>query len=139
MESVITFVAGRSQGNPGPAGVGIYITETDGKLVHEAKQAIGNANENFAAYYAVMVALDNLKQIFGDITRDINFELRLDNEFVKKQLNSEIEIKEPGLVPMFIEFHNNRVASFPNITLTLVPKDENIAADKLANDAVSGK
>ena len=139
MESIITHVAGRSQGNPGPAGVGIYITETDGKLVHEAKQAIGNANENFAAYYAVMAALDNLKQIFGDITRDINFELRLDNEFVKKQLNSEIEIKEPGLVPMFIEFHNNLVASFPNITLTFVSQTENKAADKLANEAVSGK
>lgn len=139
MESIITYVAGRSEGNPGPAGVGIYIIEADGKLVQEAKQAIGNANEDFAAYYAVMVALDNLKQIFGEETTKMHFELRLDNELVKKQLNAEVEINNPGSVPMFIDIHNKRVASFPNITLTLVQPEQNKEADTLATKAASGK
>jgi ribonuclease HI len=139
MESIITYVAGRSEGNPGPAGVGIYITEVDGKLVHEAKQAIGNANEDFAAYYAVIGALDTLKEIFGDATPKMHFELRLDNELTKKQLNSEVEITNPGSVPMFIDIHNRRVVSFPNITLTLIQKEQNKEADKLATEAASGK
>jgi len=139
MESIITFVAGRSQADPGPAGIGIYVTEADGKSIHQVKQAIGNARGDFATYYAVMVALAELKQIFGDLTKDIHFELRLDNEFVKKQLNSETEIKEPGLVPMFVEIHNNRVASFPHISLVVVPAAKNKEAESLALEASVGK
>lgn len=139
MESIITYVAGRSQGSPGPAGVGIYITEVDGKLVQEAKQAIGNANEDFASYYAVMVALDTLKEIFGEETTKMHFELRLDNELVKKQLNAEVEINNPGSVPMFIDIHNKRVGSFPNITLTFVQPEQNKEAGKLATEAANGK
>lgn len=139
MESVITFVAGRSQGNPGPAGIGVYVTEADGRLVHEVKQAIGNARGDFATYYAVMVALTELKQVFGDLTPDINFELRLDNELVKKQLNGEHPINEPGLVPMFIEIHNKRVSDFPNITFALVSPGENKKADSLASEAADAK
>jgi ribonuclease HI len=139
MESIITFVAGRSHGNPGLAGVGIYITEGDGRLVHQVKQLIGNAKEDFASYCAVALALTELKLVFGDLTRDIHFELRLDNEFVKKHLNYELVITEPGLVPMFIEIHNQRVTNFPDITFTLISPQDNKNADCLAKEAVGGK
>lgn len=137
METIITYAAGRASGNPGPAALGIYITEANGTLIQEVAQAIGNARADFASYYAVMVALETLKQIYGEATSGMHFELRLDNEFVLKQLNSEAEIKEPGLVPMFIEIHNKRVTGFPNLTFTLVSEEENTEAIRLANEALA--
>ena len=139
METIITYAAGRANGNPGLAALGIYITDANGTLVQEVAQAIGNARADFAAYYAVMVALETLKQIYGEVTNKMNFELRLDNDFVLKQLNSESEIKEPGLVPMFIEIHNMRVSSFPNVILTHVPREKNKEADRLVNEALDGE
>ncbi len=138
METIITFTDGGARGNPGPAGVGVYITK-DGQVVREVKQAIGNATNNFAEYYAVMLALQTLKQIYGKDTKNKQFEIRLDSELVKKQLNAEYQIKEPGLVPMFIEIHNLRVSSFPNIVFTHIPRELNKEADRLANEAMDGK
>lgn len=139
MEKIITFTDGGARGNPGPSGVGVYITKEDGQLVREVKQAIGNATNNFAEYYAVMLALQTLKQIYGKATKTTQFEMRLDSELVKKQLNGEYQIKEPGLVPMFIEIHNLRVANFPNIFFTHIPRALNKEADRLANEAMDGK
>ena len=139
METIITFAAGRANGNPGPAALGIYITDSNGALIQEVAQAIGNARADFACYYAVMVALETLKQIYVEATNEMRFELRLDNDFVLKQLNSESEIKEPGLVPMFIEIHNKRVTSFPNLTLTLISEAENMEADRLIDEALGNK
>ena len=139
MEKIITFTDGGARGNPGPAGVGVYITKEDGQLVREVKQAIGNATNNFAEYYAVMLGLQTLKQIYGKDTKEKCFEMRLDSELVKKQLNGEYQIKEPGLVPMFIEIHNLRVSSFPNIIFTHIPREKNKEADRLANEAMDGK
>ena len=67
------------------------------------------------------------------------FEIRLDSELVKKQLNSEYQIKEPGLVPMFIEIHNMRVESFPHINFVLVPTEDVNEADRLVREVLDGK
>ena len=56
----------------------------------------------------------------GSKTREKQFEIRIENELVKKQLNGEEPVHEPGLVPMFMEIHNLRVSSFPNLTFTHV-------------------
>ncbi|MEZ4103979.1 MAG: ribonuclease HI family protein [Candidatus Paceibacterota bacterium] len=138
MEKVITYTDGGARGNPGPAGVGVYITK-DGQVVREAKEAIGNATNNFAEYYGVMLALQILKKTYGKATKNMQFEMRMDSELVKKQLNAEYQIKEPGLVPLFIEIHNLRVANFPNLSFVHVPRAENKEADRLANEAMDGK
>lgn len=139
MEKIIAYTDGGARGNPGPAAVGVYITDEIGQMIAETKEAIGNSTNNFAEYYGVMVALQTLKHRYGKETKNMHFELRLDSELVKKQLNSEYQIKEPGLVPMFIEIHNMRVASFPNLTLTHVPREQNKEADRLVNEALDNK
>ncbi len=138
MEKVITYTDGGARGNPGPSGVGVYITKDD-KVVREVKESIGNATNNYAEYYGVMLALQTLKKIYGKATKNMQFEMRMDSELVKKQLNAEYQIKEPGLVPLFIEIHNLKVANFPNISFVHVPRAENKEADRLANEAMDGK
>lgn len=139
MEKIICYTDGGARGNPGPSAVGVHIVTESGAVVKEVKQAIGNATNNFAEYNAVMVGLQTLKQIYGKATKTMQFEIRLDSELVKKQLNGEYQIKEPGLVPMFIEIHNLRVANFPHLILTHVPRAQNKEADRLVNEALDGK
>lgn len=136
MKKIIAYTDGGARGNPGPAAIGVYITDEAGEMVKEAKQFIGNSTNNFAEYNAVLLAFQTLKSIFGSKTKEMQFEIRLDSELVKKQLNSEYQIKEPGLVPMFIEIHNMRVSSFPNLILTHVPREKNKEADRLVNEAL---
>ncbi len=139
METIFVNTDGGARGNPGPAAVGVYVTDSVGKVVKEVKQTIGNATNNFAEYYAVALALETLKQIYGKRTKMLDIQVRLDSELVKKQLSGEYQIKEPGLVPLFIEIHNHRVSAFPQLTFTHVPRAQNKEADRLVNEALDGK
>ncbi len=136
METIIIYTDGGARGNPGPAAIGVYITDAAGKMLTEVKECIGNSTNNFAEYQAVVVALETLKKRYGKKTKDMQFEIRLDSELVKKQLNHEYQIKEPGLVPLFVGIHNLRVAHFPHLTLTHVPRAQNKEADRLVNAAL---
>ena len=99
-------------------------------------ETIGNATNNFAEYYAVMRGLQEAKDVFGKSTKQMQVEVKLDSELVKKQLSAEYQIKEPGLVPFFIEIHNMRIASFPRITFTHISRELNKEADRLVNEAL---
>lgn len=138
MKTIICYTDGGARGNPGPAAIGVYITDEKGVMVREVAQTIGNSTNNFAEYQAVLVGLQTLKQEYGKATKTMQFEIRLDSELVKKQLNAEYQIKEPGLVPMFIEIHNMRVANFPHLKLTHIPREKNKEADRLVNEALDG-
>lgn len=139
METIYMNTDGGARGNPGPSAVGVYITDAKGEVVREVKKAIGNATNNFAEYYAVSLGLETLKQMYGKKTKEINFVVRLDSELVKKQLSGEYQIREPGLVPLFMDIHNHRVASFPHISFVHVPRAHNKEADRLVNEALDGK
>ena len=139
METIIAYTDGGARGNPGPAAAGVYITDFDGKEVREVKQSLGNGTEDFAEYYGVMLALQTLKAIYGKKSKVMQFEIRLDSELVQKQLSAVQQINEPGLVPMFIEIHNMRVVSFPNITFVHISSAKNKEADRLVNEALDGK
>jgi len=136
MTKVIAYTDGGARGNPGPAGIGVQILDEKGKVQKEVKEFIGNSTNNFAEYQAVATALNTLKKMHGKKTKEMSVELRMDSELVKKQLNGEYQIKEPGLVPLFIEIHNLRVSNFPKLTFTHVRREKNKEADRLVNEAI---
>lgn len=136
MKKITIFTDGGSRGNPGPAAVGVQVVDAMGTVVREVSERIGNATNNFAEYHAVMRGLQTAKEVYGKSTKDMQVEVKLDSELVKKQLSGEYQIKEPGLVPYFIEIHNMRVASFPRITFTHVRREHNQEADRLVNKAL---
>jgi ribonuclease HI len=135
MESITVYVSGVSLSNPGPAGVGVVVIDKETKT--ETFQAIGNADINFASYYALMIAMENLVETYGEETKTRRFDFRMDNKIVVDQLLNKKEIKEPGLVPFFIAIHNHQVTNFPQVTFTLIK--ENKVATTLANKAFSNK
>jgi ribonuclease HI len=139
MKKITIFTDGGSRGNPGPAAVGVQIVDARGTVIREVSETIGNATNNFAEYFAVVRGLQIARDVFGKSTKSTHVEVKLDSELVKKQLNSEYQIKEPGLVPFFIEIHNMRVASFPHITFTHISREYNKEADRLVNQALDSK
>lgn len=138
MEKIICCTEGVSRGNPGPAAVGVNITDVSGSVLHEIAQSIGNATVIYAAYHAVMVGLGTLETIFGSETHTLAIELCLTNETVKKQLNAEVAVTDPGLIPLFMAIHNLRVTSFPNLEFVQVATDKNKEACHLGEQALDG-
>lgn len=138
METIIVYTDGGARGNPGPAAIGVQIQDAAGAVLKEVSQTLGNATNNFAEYQAVAVALETVKKMYAKKTKEMQIQVRLDSELVQKQLSYEYQIKDPGLVPLFVEIHNLRVAAFPHIAFTHVPRAENKEADRLVNEALDG-
>lgn len=125
MKKITVFAYGEVKGNPGPATINVHIVDEDGDVILGYSESIGNAKSSYADYYAVMSALQSLEEEFGEETKERPFELKLSDEAVVKQLRAESQMNDPGLVPLFIEIHNMRVASFPNLIVTHVRRELN--------------
>lgn len=136
---IICYTDGGARGNPGPAGAGAVMMDAHGKVLAEVSQFLGNGTNNFAEYAAVLLALQTLKKRFGGKTKNLNVEIRMDSQLVARQLSHTYQIKEPSLVPQFLEIHNMQVKDFPHVRFVHVPRKENAAADRLANEAMDRK
>jgi ribonuclease HI len=136
MKKITIFTDGASQGNPGPAAVGVQLVDARGAVTREVAESIGNAASHFAAYYAVIRGLQVAKEVYGKSTRSLQVEVKLGSDFVKKQLSGELQITEPGLVPFFIEIHNMRVASFPKLTFIRIQPEHNKEVQGLLNQVL---
>lgn len=138
METITIYTAGKSRGNPGPAGVGVLALDSAGAELIKHTALIGNAEENFAAYQAVVEAFEVVQQKFKDQTENLKFELLLSNEFVKKQINGEEPVTDARCVSHFIHTHNLRVQHYPHMTLILVEPEVNTAT-KLVEELLDGQ
>lgn len=139
MDEVTIRTHGAAKSNPGAAAIAVQLTDASDKVLSETVESIGNATDVFAAFTAAARGLDMAAQEFGEKSPDIAFTLTLSNEEVKQQLNGELPITNPGIVPYFIEIHNLRVAHFPHLTLTHVAETKNTDVQKLVSDALDGK
>ncbi len=140
MDKIIIYTDGGARGNPGPAAIGVYVINfKTNEVLYKLGKPIGNATNNIAEYLAVVHGLRAVKDKFGKRTKEMEFELKIDSELVKKQLTSEYQIRDTGLIPYFIEIHNLRVSNFPNLTITHIPRNQNKEADRLVNEALDGK
>lgn len=125
---------GGARGNPGPAGLGVVIRDPSGAVIRREHRFVGVATNNEAEYQAAVLGLETLKKIVG--TKKTPVELKLDSELVARQLRGEYQIKEERLWPWFVKIWNLRVARFPDLLITHVPRSENAEADALANQAM---
>ena len=136
-EKIVIYTDGGARGNPGPAGVGVVITDESRNILKKISKPLGTKTNNWAEYEAIIFALQALKKIFGkEKVRGFDIEVRTDSEFVVKQLRGEYQIKEETLFPQFIKIWNMRITDFPQITFTHVPRAQNKEADLLANEAM---
>ncbi len=125
---------GGSRGNPGPAGSGTRISNFDsGELLAEICQFIGEATNNVAEYRALVAGLEWVAATYPQAAVLV----RMDSKLVIEQMAGRWKIKHPDMRELAIEA--NRFASVLNVTYQWVPREENDAADELANWAMDNR
>ena len=127
----ILQVDGASKGNPGPAGAGVLLTAVAGDVLQELSVPIPHATNNVAEYTALLEGLRAAQRL--GLRR---IEVRTDSELLFRQLKGLYRVKNPGLQRLY----GQAVAlidRFEQCRLCQVPREQNVAADKLASAAAA--
>lgn len=135
MKKINIFTDGGARGNPGKAGAGILIKDSEGKMIKKILKPLGVATNNEAEYYAVIIGLENTLNILGKEAEKTEINLYLDSELVGRQLKGEYKIKSAKL-----KFLHKKamglLSSFSQSSIIHIPREKNRGADKLANMAM---
>ena len=123
---------GGSRGNPGPAGIGVVITDQSGSLVDQIGERIGDATNNVAEYRAVIRGLQRAAELGADAV-----DLVGDSELVAKQITGDYRVKHADMKPLHASVITE-LKNFSSWTIKTVPRAENAAADALVNSALDG-
>jgi ribonuclease HI len=129
-DKLIIYTDGAARGNPGPAAIGVIIRDESGNTVANISQRLGITTNNQAEYRAVIAGLE--KAIGLGARRVI---IKSDSELVVKQLNGQYKVKNTALRPLCQEIIK-LISSLESYSITNIPRDQNSAADALANKAL---
>jgi ribonuclease HI len=124
------FSDGACRGNPGIAGAGAVITDTDENVIWEGKEYLGHCTNNTAEYKALILGL---KEALSRGCK--NLEVYLDSELLAKQINSSYRVKNENLRVLMKDVRK-LLASFNSVKVKHIPRLLNSHADKLANLAI---
>lgn len=131
------YADGGSRGNPGPAGAGAVVFDTQGKRVVEVSEFLGTTTNNVAEYTAVLRGLTALRDLYpSGYFLHIPVTIKMDSELVIKQLKGEYRVKHPNLAPLYFELKNLIARDFGKVSYVHVPRAQNADADTLANKAM---
>lgn len=124
---------GASRGNPGEAGAGAVISDSQGRTLKELKLYLGMASNNAAEYRAAIHALEIALDLGG---RSVT--LFLDSELVVRQVRGEYRVREPHLKALH-QKTQELLNRFSQYSILYIPREENRRADQLANEAIDQK
>ena len=126
---LIVYCDGGSRGNPGPSALGVVIKTSKGEIIEEIGEYLGVQTNNFAAYSAVVRALERLNEM-----KVLEADFFLDSELIVRQLNGIYKVKNANIKPL-----NSRVVelcSGMDTTFTHVYRQDNKQADAVVNDVL---
>ncbi|MEP7059887.1 MAG: ribonuclease HI family protein [Actinomycetota bacterium] len=127
---MIVSCDGASRGNPGPAGIGVQITDDDGAVLAEIAEGLGETTNNVAEYTA---AIEGLKRALDLGGRDVL--LRSDSQLLINQITGRYRVKTAHIVPLHRQVLE-LAAKFDHITYEHVSRERNTEPDRLANEGV---
>ena len=126
-------VDGGSRGNPGPSAIGVVLEDEQGNVVEEIGARIGHATNNVAEYQALITGLETAADRGVRRLRILS-----DSLLLVRQLRGEFKVKNAGLRELFFQARS-LVQQFDQVEIRHVPREENVAADSLVNQALDGK
>ncbi len=131
VEAVIVEADGGSRGNPGPAGYGAVVRDADtGEVLAERKDFLGETTNNVAEYQGLVAGLTAAAELGARVVR-----VRMDSKLVVEQMAGRWQIKHPGLRPLAARARE-LVRGFDSVNFSWIPRSQNAAADRLANQAM---
>ena len=127
---LVLHVDGGARGNPGPAAVGVVISEPEGAVLDELAETIGVATNNVAEYRAVLRGLERARALGATEVEIVN-----DSELVARQLTGAYKVKHPALKPLHAAA-TAALSGFDRWSVRSVPRAQNARADELVNQAL---
>jgi len=132
-DRAVLFVDGGARGNPGPAGVGVVLTDDSGTEIDRANAYIGEATNNVAEYRALLLGLERARALG---VRDL--EVVNDSQLVARQLTGEYRVKNEELRSLHAQARR-ALEGFERWSIRSVPRLENELADALVNEAIDAR
>jgi ribonuclease HI len=129
-ERVVVHVDGGARGNPGPAGIGVVVTDEHGEELARANDFIGTATNNEAEYRALLLGLELASQLGVREVEVVN-----DSQLVARQISGEYRVKKEDLKPLHARALA-RLRGFERWQVRSVPREQNELADGLVNEAI---
>ena len=96
VSKVKAYSDGGARGNPGPAAIGVLICDESGESLREHRETIGEATNNVAEYTAVIVGLEQAKELGAS-----EVDYYVDSELVAHQINGKYRIKAPHIRALY--------------------------------------
>ncbi len=125
---------GGSRSNPGIAGCGMVIFDSESQLeVWSAYKFLGEATNNVAEYIALCEGLT-----FAKLMGVKHLVAEGDSQLVINQINGVFQVKNEKLKHLYQQV-NSIKGYFDSIQLKDIPREENFRADQLANVAMDNK
>jgi len=120
MGKLFVYVDGRSEGEPGDAGIGIAITDPQGNVVDEISRMIGRATTEVAEYRALIEACRYVVTLEPDSVIFFTDNQRLSNHingvFVSREPAIQHLVEEAlGLLNRFPQWRVNHVDRYANV------------------------
>lgn len=129
--SVCAWICGRSYGNPGPAGIGVVLTNEKGEVLTQVSEYVGKLTNPAAEYQALIAALTAAKKL-----RARRVAVYTDSVFIRLGIGGA-GVKSPAshLEPLAI-MARSLMASFTRVEMISVTSEKNRKAQGLAERAV---
>ena len=124
------YIDGASGGNPGPAGIGIILTQ-NGQVIKNKSVHIGIQTNNVAEYMALIFGLQEALILRAD-----SIKIYTDSQLLCRQINNEYKIKSPNLIGLYSQVLN-LLSAFDIVEVEHISRDKNRGADKLARKAIN--
>jgi ribonuclease HI len=129
---LVVHVDGGARGNPGPAAIGVVLSDPEGQVIDELGERIGVATNNVAEYRALLRGLQRAAELGAREVSLVN-----DSELVAKQLTGTYKVKHPAMKPLYDEAIS-ALRGFDRWQIRSVPRAQNARADELVNAALDG-
>jgi probable phosphoglycerate mutase len=130
---------GGSRGNPGVAGYGALVRDTDtGALLAERAEPLGTVSNNVAEYRGLIAGLEAATAI--DPAADVL--ARLDSKLVVEQMSGRWKIKHEDMRRLAVQARDlvaAITAAGGSVRFQWVPREQNADADALSNVAMDGR
>ena len=131
MTHFIIEADGASRGNPGHASYGaVILNAITGEVVAERGAVLGHATNNVAEYSGLIAGLETI----ATLDPQAIVEVRMDSKLVVEQMSGRWKIKSPDM--RTLAMRAREILPFQNVTYTWIPRNDNKAADALANEAL---
>ena len=127
---LVIHVDGGARGNPGPAAIGVVVSDPGGAVLDEVAERIGVATNNVAEYRALLRGVQRAAAMGAREAEFVN-----DSELVAKQVNGLYKVKHPAMKPLYEEAVT-ALRGFERWKIRSVPRAQNARADALVNRAL---